>query len=87
MLVVGVLFGACGGDDQSLQERQAEVADRSAEVMPFDLDATTHRFEPTATGLVETVVADDRADDEQIKKLIGQVVLRQEERARTKKTH
>jgi hypothetical protein len=65
-LVVAAVFGACGGDDQPLQARQAEVAERGAEVMPFDLEATTHRFEPTATGLVETVVADDPADDEEI---------------------
>jgi hypothetical protein len=34
--------------------------------MPFDLDATTHRFEPTANGLVQTVVADDRDDERQV---------------------
>lgn len=50
------------GDD-----RQAAVAERGAEVMPFDLDATTHRFEPTDDGLVETVVADDPDDAEQVR--------------------
>ena len=34
--------------------------------MPFDLDRTTHVFRPTATGGVQTVVADDRGDEEQI---------------------
>lgn len=34
--------------------------------MPFDLEATTHRFEPTDGGLVQTVVADDPGDDEQV---------------------
>ena len=47
-------------------DRQRAVADRGREVMPFDLDATTHHFEPTADGLVETVLADDPSDQEQI---------------------
>jgi hypothetical protein len=47
-------------------DRQAEVAERGAEVMPFDLDATTHRFEPTDDGLTETVVADDPSDGDQV---------------------
>lgn len=34
--------------------------------MPFDLEATTHRFQPTETGLVQTVVADDPDDRQQI---------------------
>jgi len=76
--MVGVLFGACGGDDQSLQDRQTQVAERGAEVMPFDLDATTHRFEPTLTGLVETVVADDPADDEEIGLIRGHLAAEQE---------
>ena len=56
--------GARGGDDGAI--RQAEVAARGAHVMPFDLDATTHRFEPVDTGLVQTVVADNRRDTEQV---------------------
>jgi hypothetical protein len=28
----------------------AEVAERGSELMPFDLDATTHRFASTETG-------------------------------------
>jgi hypothetical protein len=49
------------GDD-----RLAEVATRGARVMPFDLERTTHRFEPRADGGVQTVVADDPDDSEQI---------------------
>jgi hypothetical protein len=52
------------GDDGS--NRRAQAADRGAEVMPFDLDATTHHFEPVDDGLVETVVADEPIDDEQV---------------------
>jgi len=49
----------CGGGDGGGRDRQAEVAERGAQVMPFDLEATTHRFAPRVDGLVQTVVADD----------------------------
>ena len=52
--------------DANPAERQADVAGRGRQVMPFDLDATTYRSSPTASGLVETVVADDPDDDENI---------------------
>lgn len=52
--------------DDDLAERQAEVAQLGADVMPFDLDATTHRFEPIDDGLVQTVVADDPNDGQQV---------------------
>lgn len=67
---VGFTLGACGGGEggpgDELAERQTEIARRGAEVMPFDLDATTHRFTPTADGLVQTVTADDPGDREQV---------------------
>jgi hypothetical protein len=70
VLAAGILTAltltGCGGEDEALAGRQAEVAQRGAEVMPFDLEATTHRFEPTETGLVQTVTADDPRDREQI---------------------
>jgi hypothetical protein len=59
LAVVSVVGAACGGEASSSAERQRDVARRGAEVMPFDLEATTHRFEPVDDGLVETVVADD----------------------------
>jgi hypothetical protein len=46
--------------------RIAEVADRGREVMPFDLDKTTHVFEPASDGGRQTVVAKDATDGEQI---------------------
>ena len=61
-----VLASACARDDDDLAERQAEVADRGAQVMPFDLDATTHTFTKTADGGVQVVVADDPTDGDQI---------------------
>lgn len=48
-------------------ERDAEVARRGAEVMPFDLAATTHVFTKTADGGTERVVAKRRGDEEQTK--------------------
>lgn len=50
-----VVVAAAGGDE----DRQALVAERSREVMPFDLERTTHRFEKLADGGVQTVVSDD----------------------------
>jgi len=64
LAIVVVGLAGCGGDDQS--ERQAEVAERSATVMPFDLDATTHTFTHTDDGGIQTVTADDPSDAEQI---------------------
>jgi hypothetical protein len=47
--------------------RQAKVAARGARIMPFDLERTTHTFEPLDGGGLQTVVADDPADEEQIR--------------------
>ncbi|MFY1687390.1 hypothetical protein [Plantactinospora sp. WMMB782] len=46
--------------------RQAEVAERGREVMPFDLDRTTHRFTPTADGGHQTVTADEPVQQRQV---------------------
>jgi hypothetical protein len=47
-------------------DRQEEVAERGASVMPFDLERTTHRFAKTENGGVQTVVADDPDDATQV---------------------
>lgn len=74
-LMIVALGTACGGQprtDESASEvvdptpRQSEVAEAGAMVMPFDLERTTHVFEKTDFGGVQTVVSDDR-DDEQIR--------------------
>jgi hypothetical protein len=62
-LVIAVA-GCSDGD--SLAQRQAEVAERGARVMPFDLAATTHTFTKTDDGGIQTVVADDPTDAPQI---------------------
>ncbi|MBX0328379.1 hypothetical protein K2Z83_11895 [Oscillochloris sp. ZM17-4] len=46
--------------------RQAEVAARGAQVMPFDLARTTHVFTDQPDGGIQQVVADDPADSAQI---------------------
>ena len=65
-------FGAlcilgCAPADRSseLEERRAQVAATGAQVMPFDLDATTHVFEKTEFGGIQQVVA-DAADPRQV---------------------
>ncbi len=63
---VALALAGCGGDNDSLAERQAEVAERGAKVMPFDLDATTHIFTKTPNGGLQVVVADNPADADQI---------------------
>ena len=47
-------------------QRQAEVAGRGKDVMPFDLSATTHIFTKTAQGGAQQVVAKDSADAAQV---------------------
>jgi hypothetical protein len=64
------LLSACGGADPTAQ-RQAEVAARGAQVMPFALDATTHRFTKTDTGGVQVVEADDPGDRTQVDLIRG----------------
>jgi hypothetical protein len=54
------------GSHASDSARQAEVARRGADVMPFDLKATTHVFTKTADGGVQRVVAQSAADKQQV---------------------
>ncbi|MEU8378069.1 hypothetical protein [Streptosporangium sp. NPDC048865] len=51
---------------QAQTDRQAEIAARSRQVMPFDLERTTHRFTGTGTGGVQTVTAKEPADTRQV---------------------
>lgn len=67
---VAALGSGCADDSSTptptTPGRQAEVAERGASVMPFDLERTTHRFTKTDTGGVQTVIADDPRDAAQI---------------------
>ncbi len=47
-------------------QRQAQVARRGPDVMPFSLPATTHVFTRTAQGGVQQVIAKDPADAVQV---------------------
>jgi len=47
-------------------ERQAEVAKRGAEVMPFALEKTQHQFTKTATGGIQRVIVRAAQDRRQI---------------------
>lgn len=47
-------------------ERQADVAKRGADVMPFSLKATTHIFTKTSDGGTQRVSAKDASDAQQI---------------------
>ncbi|SNS52202.1 hypothetical protein SAMN06265795_103196 [Noviherbaspirillum humi] len=48
-------------------QRQAEVAQRGADVMPFDLAATTHVFTKTASGGIQRVIARRAGDAKQVR--------------------
>ncbi|MEU5112877.1 aspartate carbamoyltransferase [Streptomyces longwoodensis] len=52
--------------DNGRTVRQEAVAERGRTVMPFDLEETTHHFDPTKTGGVQDVVADQRDDAKQV---------------------
>ncbi len=56
-----------GEGEGRLGARQAEVAARGAEVMPFDLEQTRHVFEELDDGGLQIVVAKDPANAEQIR--------------------
>lgn len=65
LTILGTLWGT--GAFASQEIRQEEVAEKGVEVMPFDLEETTHVFEKTQTGGVQKVVADDQNDAEQVR--------------------
>ena len=54
------------GCSASTATRQSKVAERGAQVMPFDLDATTHTFTDMADGGIQRVTADDPSDARQV---------------------
>lgn len=69
--MVGIVVGVALVSEREQPTRQETVAERGADVMPFDLEATTHEFAPTERGGVQTLVADDPADGEQIALIRG----------------
>ena len=63
ILVALLALASCGA---AAPDRQEEVAERGAEVMPFDLERTTHIFEKLDNGGLQQVITDD-GDTEQIR--------------------
>lgn len=63
LLTAGALVTGCSADPP---DRLSAVADRGAEVMPFDLDRTTHEFAKRDTGGVQSVTADTPGDTRQL---------------------
>ena len=63
LATLGILYGT---GMLTFQNRQEAVAKRGAGVMPFDLEKTTHVFEPLDGGGSETVTARDPADTGQV---------------------
>ncbi|MEX0747309.1 MAG: hypothetical protein WD275_04855 [Rhodothermales bacterium] len=61
-----ILFSGCRSGQPELEVRQHEVADRGADVMPFDLEKTNHVFQEMEDGGLQKVVVKDASDSEQI---------------------
>jgi hypothetical protein len=67
VLTVGVTIGILYSTGMlAARSRQAEVAARGAQVMPFDLEQTTHVFQQLPDGGLQTVTAKDVANTQQI---------------------
>jgi hypothetical protein len=63
LLCASVAFAAEQGSTMS---RQDEIVLKGATVMPFDLMRTTHFFDDTPGGGIETITANDKKDARQI---------------------
>lgn len=64
------MFGVCALGSAAASadpERQAAVAARGAQVMPFNLTETTHIFTKTPSGGFQQVIAKDPQNAEQIR--------------------
>lgn len=66
-IILAAIFAATSIAYAADVQRQAEVAQRGAQVMPFDLSATKHVFTKTADGGVQRVIAKDPADAAQVR--------------------
>jgi hypothetical protein len=67
VLGIAVCLSGQAFASQASPERQAEVARRGTQVMPFALSQTTHVFERTPDGGVQKVVLKDGADPAQLR--------------------
>lgn len=70
VLSLSVLFTALSLPAAAADEqRQAEVARLGADVMPFNLKATTHIFTKSSDGGTQRVVAKNAADTTQVRRV------------------
>ena len=63
-LIACITLAVAACANGTLEERRREVAVAGSAVMPFDLDRTTHVFEKTEYGGVQTVSSDDGDPDQ-----------------------
>ncbi|RQZ58432.1 aspartate carbamoyltransferase [Burkholderia sp. Bp9004] len=75
--LIGVSIAVAGEPEQTtshedtmsnhdMTSHRAEVARKGATVMPFDLARTTHFFDDTGSGGIETITANDKHDTRQV---------------------
>jgi hypothetical protein len=67
VIILAAMLAATSLANAADAQRQADVAQRGAQVMPFDLKATIHVFTKTADGGVQRVIAKDPADATQVR--------------------
>lgn len=79
ILLIPLMLALAAAATAATPERQAEVAERGRQVMPFDLDRTEHVFQPMADGGLQQVMARSADDAEQIR-LIREHLREQAER-------
>lgn len=65
-VIVGGSLLASRGHNRPAAGDQAAMATRAAQVMPFDLSATTHTFTKTDVGGIELVLANDPSDSRNV---------------------
>jgi len=70
VLLVGLGYGLARSDEARSVRLEA-VAAAGSEVMPFDLDRTTHVFADVPDGGTQTVTADDPSDTGQVRLVQG----------------
>ncbi len=66
LVMMGLSAATIAGTAPDSDSRQGQVARQGASVMPFDLARTTHFFDDTASGGIETVTARNADDHGQI---------------------
>jgi hypothetical protein len=64
--IVGSVFAAGCGSSVTVSDRQTAVSAHGREVMPFDLERTTHTFAKTAAGGIESVTIKSPGDRAQL---------------------